>query len=130
MNTLTIERLIMSRLQTWELFDKTKIARSNQNFTRPAQGVWLRVSIKGGVNHIASMADKPCVREIGSLIVQLFDHQNTGTKALKQTADSLARHMGLYQDGLLELLAPSMVDVGADEHGFYQMNVVIPYRFN
>lgn len=129
MNSLEIERLIMSHFMTWQHFDRAKTARDNRNFTPPKDGVWCRVTITGGVNHIASVGDSPCVREVGTLIVQLFDRTNNGTQAIKSQADSLAVHLGCHILGKLELLAPSIINVGAD-NGFYQINVSVPYRYN
>lgn len=131
MNSLKIERLIMSHFMKWEHFNQTRTARENRNFTPPKTGVWIRVSVVGGINHIASMNDKPCVREVGTLIVQLFDRENTGTAELKRHADSLANHLScqiLGDDGELELLAPSIINVGNSD-GFYQINVSVPYRY-
>lgn len=128
MNSLEIEKQIMTHLSEWDLFDKAKTARLNRNFTPPKTGVWIRVSVVGGINHIACMNDKPCVREVGTLIIQLFDRENTGTAELKRHADSLARHLSCYKAERLELLAPSIINAGVSD-GFYQINVSVPYRY-
>lgn len=129
MNSLEIEKQIMTHLTKWEYFNKERTARPNRNFTPPKTGVWIRVSVVGGINHITCMNDKPCVREVGTLIIQLFDHENTGTAELKRHADSLARHLSCHKTEKLELLATSIINAGADE-GIYQINVSVPYRFN
>lgn len=129
MNSLEIERLIMSHFVKWEHFNQTRTARANRNFTPPKSGIWYRITILGGINHIASISDAPCVREVGTLIVQLFDGENLGTKDIKSQADSLAKHLGCTMLDDLELLAPSLIDVGASGN-YYQINVSVPYRFN
>lgn len=128
MNSLEIERLVMSHFVKWEHFNQAHTARANRNFTPPKSGIWYRISILGGINHIASLSDTPCVREVGTLIVQIFDNDGGGTKNIKQMADSLAKHLGCIMLDDLELLAPSIVNVGASG-GFYQMNVQVPYRY-
>lgn len=129
MNSLEIEKLIMTKLVSWQYFSKERTARLNRNFIPPKVGVWIRPTILGGVNSIACIADKPCIREVGTLIIQLFDRENTGTAELKKYADSLAQYLGCQLLGQLELLAPSVIHVGITD-GFYQINVSIPYRYN
>lgn len=129
MNSLTIEKIIMSHLLTLPNFDKTKVARVNHNFTPPPTGIWYRVNIVGGVNVVACINEKPCTREIGTLILQVFDRENNGTAKLKQACDELAKHFAYFSQENLELLTPSIINVGVD-NGFYQMNVSISYRYN
>lgn len=131
MNSLEIEKQIMTHLMNWERFNQSNTARVNRPFTPPSKGVWIRVTVLGGVNHIASVNNAPKVREVGTLIIQLFDRENTGTAQLKRHADSLANHLScqiLGDDGKLELLAPSIINVGNGD-GFYQVNVSVPYRY-
>ena len=129
MNSAKIENLVLSRMQAWQHFDDKRIARSNRKCGVPSDGVWSRVTIKGGINHIHSMSDKPCILQVGTVIVQLFDRIGSGTQAIKTRADSLANHLGCYTVDKLELLAPSIIDIGDDGNGFYQINVSIPYRY-
>lgn len=132
MNSTTIERLILSHIARWEHFDPALMGKDNVNFKPPKKGVWGRVTVLGGINHINSVSDEPCVREVGTLIVQLFDRENTGTAEIKRHADSLSNHLScqiLGDDGELELLAPSIINVGNSD-GFYQINVSVPYRYH
>lgn len=128
MNSLKIEQLILNHLKTWQHFDPKRLARDNRNITKPQDGIWGRVSVLGGINHIASMTDEPCIMEVGTLVVQLFCAENTGTVALKTQADSLASHLKAKQLERLELLAPSIISVPSDD-GTYQINVSVPYRY-
>lgn len=129
MNSQLIENLILSRMQAWQYFDVKRIERTNRKCVVPKTGVWSRVTIKGGINHIQSMSDKPCILQVGTVIVQLFDRIGNGTREIKARADSLANHLGCYTVDKLELLAPSVIDIGDDGNGFYQINVLIPYRY-
>ena len=129
MNSAKIENLILSRIKEWQHFDDKRIVRANRKCVVPETGVWSRVTIKGGINSIASLSDKPCIKEVGTVIVQLFERIGSGTGEIKKQADSLANHLGCYTVDKLELLAPSIIDVGDDGNGFYQINVSIPYRY-
>ena len=128
MNSVTIERLILSHIERWEHFNPTLMGRDNRNFKPPKNGVWGRVTVLGGINHINSMSDEPCVLEVGTLTVQSLDRENSGTVAIKTQADSLAKHLKGKQLGRLELLAPSIISVPSID-GIYQINISVPYRY-
>ncbi|MFB6349483.1 phage tail terminator-like protein [Moraxella sp. ZJ142] len=127
MNSQYIEQLLLTHFQSWQGFDAKRYARDNRNFTIPKDGVWGRITVLGGVNQIASVSDKPCILEQGTLIIQLFCAENVGTAEIKQRADSLARHFGTKQIQQLETLAASVIYVGFDK--FYQINVSVPWRY-
>lgn len=128
MNSLYIEQLILQRISQWEHFDPKRLARENRNFTPPKDGVWGHVTVLGGVNNIASIGNEPCIMQVGTLIVQLFCRENTGTVELKRHADSLANHLKAYAVDKLELLAPSIINASSVD-GLYQINVSLPYRY-
>ena len=91
----------------------------------------IRPTVLGGVNFMSGMSDKPCSREVGTVIVQCFDREGQGTGNLKRFADALAQHLAYYKADKLELLTPSIIDAGFDPSTkFYQMNVSIEYRYN
>ena len=104
------------------------MGKDNKNFKPPKNGVWGRVTVLGGINAITSLSDEPCVLEVGTLIVQLFTSENSGTVAIKTQADSLAKHLKAKQLERLELLAPSIISVPSND-GIYQINVSVPYRY-
>lgn len=128
MNSTTIEQLILSHIAMWEHFNPALMGKDNVNFKPPKKGVWGRVTVLGGINHINSMSDEPCVLEVGTLVVQLFTDENSGTFAIKTHADSLAEHLKAKQLERLELLAPSIINVPSND-GIYQINVSVPYRY-
>ena len=126
MNNLHIEREIVSRLL--EVVDKSRIARVNANYKPPSSGVWVRVSVLGGINIMSGMADTPTTREVGTVIVQIFDRKGVGTTGVKQTADSIGKHLSYFKQDKLELLTASLSYVGGDD-GFVQYNISVPYRY-
>ena len=128
MNSLHIEQLILQRISQWQYFDKNRLSRDNRNITPPNDGIWGKVTVSGGINHIASIGNEPCIMQVGTVIVQLFCRENTGTAELKRHADSLANHLKAYTADKLELLAPSIINVPSVD-GLYQINVSLPYRY-
>ncbi|WP_019518984.1 hypothetical protein [Faucicola boevrei] len=128
MNSLTIEKIIMSHLLTLPNFDKSKVARVNHNFTPPVTGVWYRVNITGGVNTVACINDTPCTREIGTLIIQYLAVKIQARQRLNKRVMNWS-HFAYFSQENLELLTPSIIFVGVD-NGFCQYNVSVPYWYN
>lgn len=131
MNNIEIERLIMAKLLTYPNLDLTRVQRENFNFTTPLSGMWIKASVKPSTSFMSGMADKPCTREIGIFYIQIFNKENNGTGKQKAYADNLANHFEYYKIDKLELLTPTLVDVGFDSTvNAYQMNLQVPYRYN
>ena len=131
MHSIEIEKLINTRLLALPNLDLKRVAWVNQNFKPPHTGLWIRPTVLGGINFMSGMADKPCLRENGTFIIQCFDREGQGTGNLKRFADALAQHLAYYKADKLELLTPSIIDAGFDPNTkFYQMNVSIGYRYN
>lgn len=131
MHNLEIEKLVMQRLITFAAFDKTRMARVNVNFTPPTTGIWIRPSILPTSSKMTGMSNKPCIREIGFVVIEVFDRENVGTGALKDYVDKLGEYMQLIQLGKLDLLEASCDDAGFDEvYKMYKLIIRIPYRYN
>lgn len=131
MHSLEIEKQIIAHLLTCPGLDSKRVTSENVNYTPPTTGVWARVTVLGGINFISGLADTPCTREVGTLVIQCFDRENTSIIGVKTFADNLAKHFAYYQTDKLELLAPSVIYVGLNtDTKFFQYNVSIPYRYN
>ena len=128
MNSETNEQHILSQNKRGEHVNTAPMGKDNMNFRPPKKGIWGRVTVLGGINHINSVSDEPCVLEVGTLIVQLFTAENSGTVAIKTQADSLAKHLKAKQLERLELLTPSIINVPSID-GIYQINITVPYRY-
>ena len=124
-------RVTIGRLSYFDadLNSLKRLALDNKNFKTPSDGLWYRLTVQHGINQMVGMADKPCTRELGAVVIQLFYPNNITTRPAKQLADSLGDHFQYYRTGKLELLTASIINVPERENG-YQMNVRIPYRFN
>lgn len=112
-----------------ELNDLKRLASDNVNFKTPADGLWYRLTIQHGINLMVGMADKPCTRELGAVVVQIFYPSNKVTRPAKIIADSLGSHFQYYSIDKLEFMTASLINVPERENG-YQINVRIPYRYN
>ena len=124
-------RVTIGRLDYFDadMNDLKRLALDNKNFKTPSDGLWYRLTVQHGVNLMVGMADKPCTRELGAVVIQIFYPNNRITRPAKQIADSLGNHFQYYSTGKLEFLTASIVNVPERKDG-YQLNVRIPYRFN
>lgn len=109
--------------------DLKRLALDNVNFKTPSDGLWYRLTIQHGINLMVGMADKPCTRELGAVVVQIFYPSNKVTRPAKIIADSLGSHFQYYSIDKLEFMTASLINVPQREDG-YQINVRIPYRYN
>ena len=130
MNNALIESLIIAHMKAWPKFQPARFAEDNINFTdKPLDGIWYRLTVQHGVNLMLGMANEPCTRELGAVVIQIFYPNNKRTESVKRLADSLGTHFQYYRDGKLELMTASVINVPERENG-YQINVRIPYRYN
>lgn len=129
MSTDTIRALVAARVQAWSGLSADRIAWPNRPFDTPTTGIWARITIQYGDSFMAGMGNNPHTRTIGQVVVQMFDRHGNGLSVLGQKADSLGGHLSYYTVGQLELLAASRFDVGDEGNGFYQANLIVPFRF-
>ena len=129
MNNALIDSLIREHMSAWSGFVAQRYATDNVNFQTPSDGIWYRLTVQHGINLMVGMADKPCTRELGAVVIQVFYPNNKQTSSIKRLADSLGSHFQYYRTGKLEFLTASIINVPERENG-YQLNVRIPYRFN
>ena len=128
MNSAVIHDLIISHFKAWANFRPDRNATDNVNF-KPPEGTWYRLTVQHGINLMVGMADTPCTRELGAVVVQIFYPNNRTTDSAKRLADQIGSHFQYYRTGKLEFLTASIINVPERENG-YQLNVRIPYRFN
>lgn len=129
MNNLIINELIQSHMRSMTGFQAARYALDNINFKTPKDGIWYRLTVQHGINLMVGMADTPCTRELGAVVVQIFYPNNQKTDMAMSMADSIGSHFQYYRTGKLEFLTASIINVPERENG-YQLNVRIPYRFN
>lgn len=130
MNNLVIHEAIEARLKTMKGFRADRYAPDNINFpNKPIDGIWYSLTVQHGVNLMVGMADKPCTRELGAVVVQITYPNNKNTNMAMSMADAFGSHFQYYRTGKLEFLTASVINVPERENG-YQINVRIPFRYN
>lgn len=128
MNSALIESMIDSRMRSWVNFQPERYATDNVNF-KPPLGTWYRLTVQHGINLMVGMADTPCTRELGAVVVQIFYPNNQNTLSAKRLADQIGSHFQYKRIDKLEFMTASVINVPERENG-YQINVRIPFRFN
>lgn len=126
MNTSSIRKIVADLITAMPDFDESVWVTGNDNFITNGR-TWHRLSIQSAPSRIVGMADIPIIREIGAVVVQIFTPLDSGDSV--ERADEIARHLSCVKVGKLELLSPTVTDLGSDGN-FYQTNVRIPYRHN
>ena len=129
MNNELIHSLIMAHMKAWANFQPARLAEDNINFATPNDGIWYRLTVQHGINLMVGMADTPCTRELGAVVVQIFYPNNQNTLSAKRLADQIGSHFQYYRTGKLEFMTASIINVPQRENG-YQLNVRIPFRYN
>lgn len=123
-----VRQLIATKMVGWSGLTADRVTYENKTFTPPATGVWARVTIQNADSIIACLADVPHTRDLGAIVIQLFDRQGAGTAAINTAADSLRTWLQYYKVSNLELLQGSKQTIGVDSNGFYQINVRFEFR--
>lgn len=92
-----------------------------------ARQPFVRLTLVHGDSFTAGIAEQPCVRRVGLVMVQIFTADDQGSREAYQIADSLAELLQYHRDGDLETLAASVQRVGS-QGGFFQLNLSVPFR--
>ncbi|RDJ39484.1 prophage PSSB64-02 [Acinetobacter baumannii] len=98
-------------------------------FIVPIKGLWCRLTIKWGPSFIAGLADTPCTRRTGNILIQCFARPNTGDREVTELSDALLEHFEYFSVEHLECLNGQSIYSGQDAD-FVQYNVTIGYRVN
>lgn len=135
MNNLQIRNAITQRMLDFQGIEPKRVDHPNQQFrfSVPDTGLWCRLHIDYGGSFMVGVADRPCVRRTGSVVIQCFQRARRETVDLVRLVDAIEEHFAFHRVDRLELLEASIITVGnphvrgAPGH-YYQVNVVIPYR--
>ncbi|MCH2072961.1 hypothetical protein [Acinetobacter pittii] len=121
---------IIDRMQSFTGIAQDRIQYPNApGFKVPKEGLWCSLTIAGGASFTSGVADKPCTRRTGNIMIQCFDRLHTGVKALTVLSDALLAHFEYYSIDDLECLNGESIDAGKDAD-FIQYNVSISYLIN
>ncbi|WP_335977077.1 hypothetical protein [Acinetobacter calcoaceticus] len=121
---------IVDRMKVFSGIDQERIQYPNApGFKVPKEGLWCRLTIAGGPSFVAGVADKPCTRRTGNIMVQCFARHHSGVKGLTELSDSLLQHFEYFTADHLECLQGQSIFIGQDAD-FIQYNVTIGYKVN
>ncbi|OBY75264.1 hypothetical protein [Acinetobacter gyllenbergii] len=121
---------IITRMQGFTGIDQERIQYPNApNFNAPQKGLWCRLTIAGGSSFISGIADQPCTRRTGNIIIQCFDRLHSGEKNITELSEALLNHFEYYNADHLECLQGQSINVGRD-NDFIQFNISISYSVN
>ncbi|MDV7579263.1 hypothetical protein R4795_03375 [Acinetobacter baumannii] len=121
---------IIDRMQSFTGIAQDRIQYPNlPGFKVPKEGIWCRLTIAGGPSFTSGIADKPCTRRTGNIMIQCFDRLHTGEKALTILGDALLAHFEYFSFDDLECLNGQYINVGKDVD-FVQHNVFIGFTVN
>ncbi|HFG6923746.1 hypothetical protein [Acinetobacter baumannii] len=121
---------IIDRMRAFTGIAQERIQYPNApGFNVPTKGVWCRLTIAGGPSFISGVADNPCTRRTGNIMIQCFDRLHTGEKALTILSDALLAHFEYFSIEHLEFLNGESTYAGKDAD-FIQYNVSIGYKVN
>ncbi|EPX9513494.1 hypothetical protein ACW6FU_003794, partial [Acinetobacter baumannii] len=106
---------IIDRMQAFTGISQDRIQYPNApGFNVPTKGVWCRLTIAGGPSFISGIADNPCTRRTGNILIQCFDRLHTGEKALTVLSDALLAHFEYFSIEHLECLNGQSIFVRQD----------------
>lgn len=128
--TLTeIRNAIISRMTAQTAIAKKDVIYQNDKpFDSSGKAICARLTIKSGLAGSQEIGNGPIVHRTGMAFIQIFVPLSTGTLLITQTADKLRELFENQTDGRLDYFAVSADDIGDDGHGWYQLNLSIPYR--
>ena len=127
-----IREIVTGRTKQWAGIpaDDVDYPNNTQPFDPAGKAIWARLADVPGLSSAPEVGIGPCVRRTGIIMVQLFVPSYKGTLAITKAADTLVQHFEFYSDptGPFDCFAASANVIGDDGHGWYQVNVSIPYR--
>ncbi len=129
--TLEEARLaIVGRMEAFNGISQDRIQYPNApGFIVPIKGLWCRLNIKWGPSSIAGLADSPCTRRTGNILIQCFTRLNTGDKEISLLCVALLSHFEYFTFEHLECFQGQSIDAGKDAD-FQQYNVTIGFTVN
>ncbi|MCU4709943.1 hypothetical protein [Acinetobacter pittii] len=121
---------IIDRMQSFTGIAQDRIQYPNApSFEVPKEGLWCRLTIAGGPSFVSGVANSPCTRRTGNILIQCFARPNSGIMEITKLSDALLAHFEYYTFDHLECLQgqSSYTEQNKD---FVQYNLIISYVIN
>ncbi|EPF6308389.1 hypothetical protein JHZ32_002914, partial [Acinetobacter baumannii] len=104
---------IIDRMQAFTGITQDRIQYPNlPGFNVPKDGVWCRLTIAGGPSFTSGIADKPCTRRTGNIMIQCFARPNSGIIEITKLSDALLAHFEYFTIEHLECLNGQSIYAG------------------
>lgn len=101
---------------------------ANEDFTKP-NAIWARFTvIDGDEKQMDIGSDQKTFRSYGSVIIQLFAPPLSGSITVIAKADTVAAVFRNWCGTTVTCREASVKKIGNDSLGWYQVNVVIPFK--
>jgi hypothetical protein len=101
----------------------------NTSFTPEPDVTWVKCNIVNGDSFQVTIGSGTnAFRHIGLIVIQVFSPLNKGNGEVLALADSIASIFRNWCGTTVSCKAPSVKDIGPDGHGWYQVNVSIPFH--
>lgn len=123
-------KAIIDRMQSFTGIAQDRIQYPNApGFNVPKEGLWCSLTIAGGPSFTSGVADKPCTRRTGNIMIQCFARHRSGVKGVTELSDALLQHFEYFTLDHLECLHGQSNFIGQDAD-FIQYNVTIGYKIH
>lgn len=114
-------------------FAATKVKYPNQLFDQPQGAMWGAFNILWGDGIQASIGEPSVDRYVGLIQFDIYQPDNSGTKASNDLADFVSKLFRRYQvkpspNNALTFRTPSLSYLGSTNRGFITTTVRVPFR--
>jgi len=123
-------RAIETRLDS--NFTALPIKYEGQRFQMPSSGGFVALTIRNGSGQQISTGSPPLHRYTGTIVVDVFVPEDTGTATARMHADTIddifrRAQFSAGSNGTISCRTPSISTVGV-ESGWFRLSVNIPYQ--
>lgn len=132
MSVEAIRQKVFKRFADFTPIDNSRKSYPNiPEAKQPTSGLWARlVEIQFVMNKVASIGAEPCTRRTGTIIIDIFDRLDEGTKNMAMMVDEMERHFGSWTDGNL-WTEPTTHTGRYNENGIYHaVTVYVPFTYD
>lgn len=125
-----IRRAVTARMVAWNGIPSGDIDYPNDGrglFRSEGKDLWARFNVISGITGTPEIGSRPYVMRTGMVVVQLFVPIQTDITRITVAADGVRELFEFASVGGVEFEEASLIEVGDDGYGWYQINVRIFY---
>lgn len=132
MSVEVIRQKVFKRFADFTPIDNSRKSYPNRPEAKmPTSGLWANlVEIQFVMNKVVGIGTEPCTRRTGTIIIDIFERLDEGTKNMAMMVDEMERHFGSWTDGNL-WTDPSNHTASYNEKGIYLgVTVYVPFTYD